>query len=69
MGNRFTIPQFSYDVISWNDGVLGVLLLFSTIGWCILLLVGLYLGMEDIALEQRCALLVITCFILSMPGL
>lgn len=49
MENRFTIPQFPYDVISWNDGVLSGVLLFNTVGWRILLLAGLYLGMENAA--------------------
>ena len=50
MDNRSTISRISYDVISWKEGVLGGVLLLSTIGWRALLLVGIYLGMENTAL-------------------
>lgn len=50
MENRSTIPRFSYDAMSWKEGVLGAVLLIVTVGWRALLMVGILIGMENAAL-------------------
>jgi hypothetical protein len=46
----FRIPLFVYNVGIWNEGVLGFVLLMSTVGWRVLLLVGGYFGVKDLVL-------------------
>lgn len=50
--NESRMPDLAYDVKSGTEGVLRVVLLLNTIGWHILLLAGLYIGIDNFALWQ-----------------